>query len=78
VTLLLVVATLALTRRPPSPPLARGTPPPEVKSSVRILDDQQLLALFPGSSVALIGRAGEQRLMFLDAAEAPVASATKH
>lgn len=35
---------------------------------VRRVTDDELLALFPGRSVALIGRPGEQRLVFLDGA----------
>lgn len=37
------------------------------KSRVELIDDQQLLALFPDRSTALIGAAGEtQTLIFLD------------
>jgi hypothetical protein len=36
------------------------------ESGVRFLTDDQLLALFPGRPVALIGPAGDQRLVFLD------------
>jgi hypothetical protein len=66
-----VVVTLtlliALYRRP-APPAAAEPRPSRVATAgtVKILDDQQLLALFPDRSVALIGRTGEQRLMFLD------------
>jgi hypothetical protein len=46
-------------------------PPPEPKTNaVKIISDEQLLALFPERSVALIGRSGEQRLVFLSANEA--------
>ncbi len=33
---------------------------------IRFINDEQLLALFPGRAVALIGRPGEQQLVFLD------------
>jgi hypothetical protein len=36
------------------------------ETGVRFLTDDQLLALFPGRPVALIGPAGNQRLVFLD------------
>jgi hypothetical protein len=46
-------------------------PPPAPKTNaVRIISDEQLLALFPDRSVALIGRPGEQRLVFLAGSEA--------
>jgi hypothetical protein len=43
-------------------------PPVESDSDtgVRLLTDEQLLAMFPGRPVALIGPAGDQRLVFLD------------
>ena len=36
------------------------------ETGVRFLTDDQLLALFPGRPVALIGPAGDQQLVFLD------------
>jgi hypothetical protein len=39
-------------------------------SRVRFVNDEQLLALFPNRPVALIGRPGEQKLIFLDATDA--------
>jgi hypothetical protein len=43
-------------------------PPVESDSDtgIRLLTDEQLLAMFPGRPVALIGPAGNQRLVFLD------------
>ncbi len=35
-------------------------------SSVKVITDAELLALFPGRPVALIGRPGQQQLVFLD------------
>jgi hypothetical protein len=35
-------------------------------SSVHFITDDELLALFPGRSVALVGKPGQQRLVFLD------------
>jgi hypothetical protein len=45
----------------PAAPLALAK-----SGSVKVLDDEQLLALFSERSVALIGRPGEQQLVFLD------------
>ncbi len=46
---------------------ASRVPSPAAKaSSVQIIDDDQLLALFPGRPVALVGRPGHQQLLFLD------------
>jgi hypothetical protein len=38
----------------------------DTDTGVRFLTDEQLLAMFPGRPVALIGPAGDQRLVFLD------------
>jgi hypothetical protein len=50
--------------------LAHAAVEPPVESDadtgVRFLTDEQLLALFPGRPVALIGPAGDQQLVFLD------------
>ena len=35
-------------------------------SSVRIISDKELFALFPGRSLALVGPPGRQQLLFLD------------
>jgi hypothetical protein len=43
-----------------------STPSAANSSRVEFINDDQLLALFPGRSVALIGKPGEQRLVFLD------------
>ena len=42
------------------------TPAPVAPSHVEIINDDQLLALFPGRDVALIGKPGQQRLVFFD------------
>jgi hypothetical protein len=63
--LVLGAVMLVVTRRAPSP--SESSALAGVKSSgVRIVTDEQLLALFPDRSVALIGRPGEQRLVFLE------------
>jgi hypothetical protein len=36
-------------------------------SAIRFINDEQLFALFPGRSMALIGKPGHQQLVFLDA-----------
>ena len=44
--------------------------PPPLARSVTVIDDQQLLALFPDRTVALIGAPGNQKLFFADTASA--------
>jgi hypothetical protein len=39
---------------------------PKVNPGVKVLNDEELLALFPGRPVALIGPPGQQKLIFLD------------
>lgn len=46
---------------PPSP-----TTPKAERSEIKFIDDEQLLALFPDRSVALIGKPGHQELLFLN------------
>jgi hypothetical protein len=45
--------------------------PPAAPPEINFISDEQLLALFPNRSVALIGNPGHQRLLFLDDARAP-------
>ncbi len=54
----------------PNPPL-HSTPPPSAiaqaeTSPIHYLSDEELLSLFPGRRVALIGQADAQKLVFLD------------
>ena len=42
-----------------------ATAPPE-ESGVKMISDEELFALFPGRSLALIGKPGHQQLVFLD------------
>jgi hypothetical protein len=73
----LAVAGLAfvLAHRPPSPlPAAvmstdSAPAPTPAASRVKIITDEELLALFPNHATALVGTPGAQRLVFLDAAE---------
>lgn len=44
-------------------------------SSLKIIDDRELLALFPDRSVALIGEPGNQKLFFLDTGSSRAARA---
>ena len=44
-------------------------PAPRADATVKFINDEQLLALFPDRSVALIGKPGHQRLVFLDGRE---------
>ncbi len=43
-----------------------SAPTPTTSGQIKIISDDELLALFPGRSVALIGKPGQQRLVFLD------------
>jgi hypothetical protein len=43
-------------------------------SKVKVIDDEQLLALFPDRAVALIGAPGNQKLVFLDSAVMSIAA----
>jgi len=52
---------------PPASPIARPATPGE--SVIEPIDDQQLLALLPGKTVALIGPPGRERLLVFDAPE---------
>jgi hypothetical protein len=63
VALIAIMATISL-RRTTHDPVAPAAP---MKiSSVKVINDEQLLALFPDRSVALIGAPGAQELVFLD------------
>ena len=46
-------------------PTVKPAAPPQ-QQPVGIISDEELFALFPGRSMALIGRPGDQRLIFLD------------
>jgi hypothetical protein len=39
---------------------------PETVSELKVINDEELFRLFPGRSMALIGKPGEQELVFLD------------
>ncbi len=61
----LLVVILA---QPAAPPRAVVAPPTAATGtkSIKFITDEQLLALFPDRSVALIGKPGQQQLVFLD------------
>jgi hypothetical protein len=71
-----VVALAIVFSRSPKPPLreiAASKASPVAVSSVqpqiapvKLINDDELLALFPDRPVALIGKPGQQRLIFLD------------
>ena len=44
----------------------RSADPTQTESSVKFITDEELFALFPGRPLALIGKPGEQQLVFLD------------
>jgi len=69
-TLAVVMAILVLTHFPVHPPRGSAGPAqPLTRSPVSLIDDEQLLALFPDRPVALVGPPGDQRLLFLDGKE---------
>lgn len=45
---------------------AKPAASPPVHDRVEVINEQQLLALFPNRQLALIGKPGEQQLIFLD------------
>jgi hypothetical protein len=61
---LVLAAVAAVSIRRPRPVAAVPVPSQAAASPVRIIGDEDLLALFPNRSLALIGRPGEQRLVF--------------
>lgn len=74
---LLVAATavrkdnqIQLTRTGNPDPAPVGSPPekntPVVRNGVRILSDEELLSMFRGQRVALVGGSGGERLVFLE------------
>ena len=79
---LLIFAAVTLGRGPARQPKLRNSSPevalsstPRINTSeVKIISDEELFALFPGRSLALIGKPGHQRLVFLDQ---PIASTSE-
>ena len=58
--------------RPPKTPVqtvAASNPTQPKTPEVKFITDQELFALFPGRSLALIGKHGRQQLVFLDGPE---------
>ncbi len=51
--------------RPPSRESARA-PLPSIPAVATFISDEELLSLFPNRALALIGKPGHQRLLFLD------------
>ncbi len=58
------VARVQITASNDAPPTAASSPEPTPR--VKFISDEELLALFPNRSVALIGKPGSQQLVFLD------------
>ncbi len=50
---------------------------PASKANVEIISDEQLFALFPNRPLALLGKPGQQRLVFLDQVQNPNSSVTR-
>lgn len=55
--------TVARTNRPSS---ELSAPPPPVAPAIKVLNDDELLALFPEQSVGLIGNPGHQTFLIFD------------
>jgi hypothetical protein len=53
-------------RPSPPPEIAHSAPPAQESTGIERITDEELFALFPGRSVALIGPAGHQQFVFLD------------
>jgi hypothetical protein len=65
--LLLVVWMANFPERKVHTTVRRSNPAPtHVVGKVKFINDEQLLALFPDRSVALVGKPGSQQLLFLD------------
>ncbi len=56
---------------------AAGMPNPEPSKGVKIITDEQLFALFPGRPMALVGKPGQQQLVFLDQSETETNAVTQ-
>jgi hypothetical protein len=67
--LAVVMTILGLTHREARSPATVVAPAATLEPSVKIINDDQLLALFPDRALALVGRPGDQRLLFLDGEE---------
>lgn len=66
-TLVAVLGLVATRYRQTSPVETVEVTPSSLPSRVvQVIDDEQLLALFPDRAVALVGAAGQQKLLFLD------------
>jgi hypothetical protein len=67
-------------RKPMSSSVSRTSNPPvqettaaaiaPAESGIKVISDEELFALFPGHSLALIGKPGQQELVVLDASYA--------
>jgi hypothetical protein len=64
--LLILGVVLLLASRPASPPPAELPGPRTDTAKVKIINDEELFALFPNRAMALIGSPGRQQLVFLD------------
>jgi hypothetical protein len=51
---------------PASSTRSAASPAPPNESDIKVISDEELFALFPGRSMALIGTPGQQQLVFLD------------
>jgi hypothetical protein len=65
--LLLSAGILSWLPKPPNPAeILVAHPAADIGSEVKLINDEELFRLFPGRSLALIGKPGEQKLIFLD------------
>lgn len=66
-TAVVAVAALLFLKSSPSPVAHHVANEAPAVPRIKMIDDQELLALFPDRSVALVGSPGDQKLIFLDA-----------
>ena len=65
-----VIGTITFSRWPQeSRRTAEALPSPVSPHAIKVINDEELLALFPTRSLALVGAAGRQELIFLDEPE---------
>ena len=57
-----------LVARTNKPSAVRSVPPPEAAPPIKVLNDEELLDLFPEESVGLIGNPGHQTFVIFDQA----------
>ena len=59
-------ASVSSPRRSSNPSMAAVSSPHVERVEIKFITDEELFALFPNRSLALIGKPGQQQLVFLD------------